>query len=654
MLQALNLGPPFGAMPIGRPGEADRDIKEFDKDTKSFQDVLKTPINIEAKTIERTKGKKEVLKSDSGKEQKDLNESESTEADSKIKKPSSDVLSSRPGSSVKRAQRNKVMKEFMDSFESKFQIPPTRLVEAMTQLQPVDQIKSAEETADLVVQQLDLDPENESQAQAMYTQFLQKLNNVETQQVPESFQASSTSPLNTDWNRHWLQQNKNMALQESAKNVNQAFKIANPSEASQFVSDQPVSLGLAEQQPILFSDDIDNLGLTTDSQLKMSGGESFNADTEFLPTEAQTVDFPANAKSGDIKSMDVDKAVQKEDRIDDALLAAIPAAYLAKSARKSESDRYEQKAYQDMKSSDEMFLAEPLNSENNPIFEKQFASNDAGMFSQNQQGLDQEALANMQDLNSENVNFQDLNKDIKAIGNGAGKKSAEVLLEKSKLESVTTNPMDSSAVSDTLKGALPKASSLDAPVSPSMTPQIQKAYQEANIKTLMNQAQYLIKKGGGEMKVDLNPEGLGRIQMKVLVQDGRVNVQMAADTKEAKTTLENGLGDLKNSLAAHKLSMDHIKIDVVTAGADVSSSQLQQNTTSNNDGGDKQFNRQFWNQFNQNFGGREQREAFYNVSDPKGYTQNRKSPLQPLSSTSTVDKSSSRYQNKGQGLNLVA
>src|SRR5690606_6377287 len=36
---------------------------------------------------------------------------------------------------------------------------------------------------------------------------------------------------------------------------------------------------------------------------------------------------------------------------------------------------------------------------------------------------------------------------------------------------------------------------------------------EANIREIMNQAQYLVKKGGGEVNVKMTPEGMGDIQL---------------------------------------------------------------------------------------------------------------------------------------------
>lgn len=152
------------------------------------------------------------------------------------------------------------------------------------------------------------------------------------------------------------------------------------------------------------------------------------------------------------------------------------------------------------------------------------------------------------------------------------------------------------------------------------------------------------------MKVEMTPEGLGKINMKVLVQDGKVNVQMAADTQEAKKTLESGLSELKNSLAAHKLSMDHVKIDVVSGANTDNSAQNQMNQ--NNPGARDQA-RQFWNNFGDNFGsGKQDRSGFSDIPSLRGYPRPRSDKgIEPVE-TASVNKYAAA--GKGKGLNLVA
>lgn len=94
-----------------------------------------------------------------------------------------------------------------------------------------------------------------------------------------------------------------------------------------------------------------------------------------------------------------------------------------------------------------------------------------------------------------------------------------------------------------------------------------------NVEKLISGSQALIKKGGGEMKIQLNPEGLGTIHVDIKVKDGQVGVQMMADTHEAKKLLESSMSDLKVGLADHKLSLNHLKVDV----ADQASQNMNQN-----------------------------------------------------------------------------
>jgi len=87
------------------------------------------------------------------------------------------------------------------------------------------------------------------------------------------------------------------------------------------------------------------------------------------------------------------------------------------------------------------------------------------------------------------------------------------------------------------------------------------AEMQANVKEIISQAQFLASKGGGEMKMSLTPEGLGQLSLKVKMVNGQLNVEMVTASDEAKKVLEKGLGELKDSLAVHKIHLDAIKID---------------------------------------------------------------------------------------------
>lgn len=120
---------------------------------------------------------------------------------------------------------------------------------------------------------------------------------------------------------------------------------------------------------------------------------------------------------------------------------------------------------------------------------------------------------------------------------------------------------------------------------------------EANIDEIMSQARYLVKKGGGEVTVKMSPEGMGEVQLKVLLQDGKLNVEMQTQDKNVKKLIEESLSDLKSGLAAHRLSLEHVKIDTVNATNADNNTQFQSNL---NQGHSQGQAREFWNDFQGN------------------------------------------------------
>jgi flagellar hook-length control protein FliK len=117
------------------------------------------------------------------------------------------------------------------------------------------------------------------------------------------------------------------------------------------------------------------------------------------------------------------------------------------------------------------------------------------------------------------------------------------------------------------------------------------AHREANISELMGKAQYLVQKGGGEVSVKMSPEGMGEVNLKVQLLDGKLNIEMQTQDKHVKKLIEDSLSDLKSGLAAHRLSLEHVKIDTVNATNTDNSAQMQSNQ---NQGGSEQGNREFW------------------------------------------------------------
>lgn len=138
---------------------------------------------------------------------------------------------------------------------------------------------------------------------------------------------------------------------------------------------------------------------------------------------------------------------------------------------------------------------------------------------------------------------------------------------------------------------------------------------EANISEIMNQAQYLVKKGGGEVTVRMSPEGMGEVQLKVLLQDGKLNVEMQTQDKNVKKLIEESLSDLKSGLAAHRLSLEHVKIDTVSATNTDNNTQFQSNL---NQGHSQGQAREFWSDFQGNMNNQSRRNSNYSENTSSG------------------------------------
>jgi flagellar hook-length control protein FliK len=83
-----------------------------------------------------------------------------------------------------------------------------------------------------------------------------------------------------------------------------------------------------------------------------------------------------------------------------------------------------------------------------------------------------------------------------------------------------------------------------------------------NMQSIIKDAKAMIDDGGGTMEIHLQPEGLGKVHLKVAVQNGQVNVEMQTDNLEAKRALEEGLFEIKNALEGQKLLVETLKVEM--------------------------------------------------------------------------------------------
>ena len=591
MLNMVNLGPPvarqdlLGDKVLQKKDLAPKDFaKELDQKGKPKEFDVKQ-VGVKAEAREPSKNIKEVEKENG-------------------KQPS----------------KQKVMLEFMDSFESEFNIEPTRLVGAMASLDPLKANLKPEQTAHEVIAQLNLDPEDQIQAEQMYLQMLMQTQNtaevkpfvvpneqmvVDSAVVPQNALLGGAAIASAVATKEMLQQS---ALPTA---------ISNQSVAPAFRMNEDILTEMMADANPLDADEIEPLLGDLENKLQSINQAIDGLDPEIKSESSSVQQLAKNiAEKPNVK-------LQQVNAYKDTLDQSQPL-----SQKIAQLDPQQIPELKEMKSFD-------LQKQN-------------GLISENAQAsvIVQENTARQESAFGQNSQQQ-------ASGGQAGDGQAQVMSARSAESSEKNNSdfkMPDLSISD-MSSLSPKAQATltGAAAAATMTPMGRSENLDANIQKIMNQAQIMIKDGGGEMKVRLSPEGMGEVQLKVILQDGKVSLQMATESKEAKSLLESSLGDLKKSLASHSISLDNIKVDIAPTTASESSQQKDMNFQDNTG---REQARQFLNDFReQNMG---QRQALFDGPQFGRQVRTDRQPesLEPITSSST--KKYGVSGTKGSGLNLVA
>ena len=587
MLKGLNgMSPPVNLVPV------DSKIVETDlKESKGFSDVLnqkdiRKPADVKPLKAQASPPKE----AESSKEQVET----TYEPNGQVKKT---------GDLKVRSQKERAIRKFMDSFEGEFGIPPQKMVDAMAQLTSVELEQAPEKTVNQVISQLNLNPEEHVQAKQMYVGLLDQLQQIEVRaELPVSTD-HLLSQLSSD--RIQVNQLKKDLTSQKIGDLNQKFWMGDVAKASSSAAG-PVESGLLTKEQIekLPLQDIE-LALNTLMQ-KIDPKPIYQQQPQEIlggqeQLELKTVEdlLRVIEHKVEIGEIDPDSLEIQEIRVLAPLL--------------------QMKAVLPTKEFDPK-LSEKISNESlsvlSPEFDKSSMSPEGLSIFQKVIGLDRSTT----DQEQKSATGQ---------------------------ESLASATLASQDPSLTKTFELPPLNPMNpAPVQ--MGP-VDKA---ENNQLLLNQAQVLIQKGGGEMKLEMSPEGMGSVQMRLKVMDGKVELQLSAENKEVKKVLENSIQDLKASLAAHKLVVDQVRVDVVnqTMGSSDVRQDLQNQMNDFMNQQQRDGTKQFWQQFNENFGNRQARESYFDAQNIRTGMREQKLPGFGDDRTSTT-----RVQgNRGRSLNLVA
>lgn len=501
--------------------------------------------------------------------------------------PDSKVMD--PRTSATRAQRDRAIRQFMDSFESEFGIPPEEMVEAMSQLTTQDLEKPPEKTVDTLIAQLGLQSEEEAQAKKMYMGLVADLKQIDTRVALPKVNDDMLSQMSAQ--RVQLSADKKDVAASQVQGLSDKFWMRG-ANAEKTVSPEMNQLQVREFMKKMVT--AESAGVN----------EQAMANPELMATTENLLNQLKAENSGELKTEEGSELSGKGETSFMPESAAMKALAENAKSQSQNGQSHQQEGEQ---------------GNQNPQAQSMLKA-----------GISQEAVQ----------------AEFKRLGIKPTEQLTTKKLGKAEVESMLNLEAGSlsQAKYETLQSAVPALAVQPLTMSP-----VEKT---ENMQQIMNQAQFLIKNGGGEVKVEMTPEGMGSIQMKLQVIDGKVQIQMNTETKEAKQLIESSMHDLKQALSAHQLSMDLVKVDVVqeTSSAHKAQNDLQSQMENFMNNQQRDGMKQHWQQFNESFGNRQARDNFIDASNIRSPVKNQTLP--GFESASSNGRASS--DGRGKSLNLVA
>lgn len=528
----------------------------------------------------------------------------------------------KPAPKIRKNERETAMLQFMDSMESEFGITPARMLEALADLDNEDLARTPEDTASDVIANLDLPAEDEPQAMEMYLQFLQVWRN---------------SPAGQQWRD--MRAANDVADPNAAKNIAGLVGGGAILQAGMDVKQGAGPLNANKKRNVL-NQSLDRmndkffmrgpLAETGIDSSKTAETMSKLSELGFEKVEPQLITDPRLAKEARVAKhaeFSAAKAAESAPALTGAETSAMAAGEtteLESMLRQLNADPLAFRAEVNQAAAQSLG-AKPMGATAEPKILDISALQIPGFGSA-------AAIAKPEGLGDSSLgaNSGDAESDGSGEGLAEGRADAQLL---------------GSDFSQVMRAEPGAKAAVAAGTGQAGAFALTDTEAQGNLEALKDQTQIIAMKGGGEARIKLNQDGLGEVQLKVLVHDGKVNVEMKTDNAEAKKILESSIADLKQGLAAHKLSVDNVKVDVGTSDA---GQQQQRQMDFQQDMGRQQA-RQMMEQFRQDSASR--RDPFFEMSGIKAYGRKRADldPIAPAGNTAPRVMSG-----RGERMNLVA
>jgi hypothetical protein len=174
---------------------------------------------------------------------------------------------------------------------------------------------------------------------------------------------------------------------------------------------------------------------------------------------------------------------------------------------------------------------------------------------------------------------------------------------------------------------------------------------DPSVKELLSQANYLVTQGGGEVTLKMNSaDGIGDVHLKVMMDNGKMSIELNTQDKSAKKLIEDSLSDLRSSLAARQISLEHVKINSVKAMNTENSTQFSQ-SHSNGSGADSNQSKTFAELQQQHSNGQHQKQQ---RNFQQSLLNDHRPVMLPMKNAQRTAASQYYGLNKAQTLNAVA
>jgi flagellar hook-length control protein FliK len=79
---------------------------------------------------------------------------------------------------------------------------------------------------------------------------------------------------------------------------------------------------------------------------------------------------------------------------------------------------------------------------------------------------------------------------------------------------------------------------------------------------IVRKAELLLRQNSSQMKIQLEPEFLGKLTIKVMVEEGVVTARFITESYQVKQMLEANLGSLRQTLESHGMRVERAEVDV--------------------------------------------------------------------------------------------